>query len=242
MISQSESESESESESGSGSGSETVPVLTIDGPTASGKGTLARKLAGHLGFHYLDSGALYRLFALHVERQGLGAVHQLSETQLETWASDLPVVFDQEHVVLSGEDVSEAIRAERIGSLASEFASRAAVRRGLLRRQLSFRVAPGLVADGRDMGTVVFPDARLKVFLIADVEQRAQRRTKQLIEKGISVNFADLLDDLKARDERDYSRLTAPLAPAIDSRQLDGSHLSVDESFEQVLAWWNASS
>jgi len=215
-----------------------APVLAIDGPTASGKGTLSRKLAQHLGFHYLDSGALYRLLALHLERQGLGPEDQLTALELEEIASDLPVVFDQQQILLAGEDVTDAIRAERIGSLASEFASQAPVRRGLLKRQIAFRLAPGLVADGRDMGTVVFPDARLKVFLVADVEVRAQRRTKQLIEKGISVNFHDLLDDLRARDARDRSRAIAPLVPASDSRHLDGSILSVEECFAQVLAWW----
>ncbi|NCW26089.1 MAG: (d)CMP kinase, partial [Betaproteobacteria bacterium] len=134
----------------------------------------------------------------------------------------------------------DAIREERVGSLASEFAAKPAVRRGLLQRQWTFRSAPGLVADGRDMGTVVFPDAALKVFLVADVEERARRRTKQLIEKGISVNFDDLLADLRARDARDQSRDIAPLTPASDARLLDGSFLSISESVQQVLQWWMA--
>ncbi|NDG56642.1 MAG: (d)CMP kinase [Betaproteobacteria bacterium] len=214
------------------------PVLAIDGPTASGKGSLSRLLAQKLGFHYLDSGAIYRVFALHLDRQGIGPASPMQEADLERIAAQLPVRFHDDRIELAADNASEAIRDERIGRLASEFAANPAVRRGLLQRQSAFRTAPGLVADGRDMGTVVFPDAILKVFLIADVEERARRRTKQLIEKGISVNFRDLLADVKARDARDSSRETAPLVPAADAHILDGSHLSIDESAQQVLKWW----
>ncbi|HAB47564.1 MAG: (d)CMP kinase [Betaproteobacteria bacterium] len=217
-----------------------VPVLTVDGPTASGKGTLSRKLASALNFHYLDSGALYRLLALHLDHQGINPKTPIADQELEQLASLLPVIFYEDRIVLEGQDVTDAIREERVGSLASEFAAKPAVRRGLLQRQWTFRSAPGLVADGRDMGTVVFPDAALKVFLVADVEERARRRTKQLIEKGISVNFDDLLADLRARDARDQSRDIAPLTPASDARLLDGSFLSISESVQQVLQWWMA--
>jgi cytidylate kinase len=166
----------------------------------------------------------------------------ISDRDLEQFARELPVVFDDDRILLQGEDVSGLIRQERMGSLASEFAAKPAIRHGLLQRQWAFRRAPGLIADGRDMGTVVFPDAPLKVFLVADVEERARRRTKQLIEKGISVNFADLLADLRARDARDQSRAVAPLVPASDARILDGSFLSINESVQQVLHWWSASS
>jgi cytidylate kinase len=219
-----------------------TPVLTIDGPTASGKGTLSRQLAKTLNFHYLDSGALYRVLALHLDRQGLNPMSAISDRDLEQFARELPVVFDDDRILLQGEDVSGLIRQERMGSLASEFAAKPAIRHGLLQRQWAFRRAPGLIADGRDMGTVVFPDAPLKVFLVADVEERARRRTKQLIEKGISVKFADLLADLRARDARDQSRAVAPLVPASDARILDGSFLSINESVQQVLHWWSASS
>jgi len=147
-----------------------TPVLTIDGPTASGKGTLSRQLAKTLNFHYLDSGALYRVLALHLDRQGLNPMSAISDRDLEQFARELPVVFDDDRILLQGEDVSGLIRQERMGSLASEFAAKPAIRHGLLQRQWAFRRAPGLIADGRDMGTVVFPDAPLKVFLVADVE------------------------------------------------------------------------
>ena len=149
-----------------------TPVLTIDGPTASGKGTLSRQLAKTLNFHYLDSGALYRVLALHLDRQGLNPMSAISDRDLEHFARELPVVFDDDRILLQGEDVSGLIRQERMGSLASEFAAKPAIRHGLLQRQWAFRRAPGLIADGRDMGTVVFPDAPLKVFLVADVEER----------------------------------------------------------------------
>jgi cytidylate kinase len=217
-----------------------APVLTIDGPTASGKGTLSRQLARTLNFHYLDSGALYRVFALHLEGQGFKPGSTMPDVALEQLARELPVVFDDDRILLNGLDASELIRQERIGNLASEFAAKASVREGLLQRQWACRRLPGLVADGRDMGTVVFPDAPLKVFLIADVEERARRRTKQLIEKGISVNFHDLLTDLKARDARDQSRAVAPLTPAAGARILDGSSLSINESVQQVLHWWTS--
>jgi cytidylate kinase len=217
-----------------------VRVLTVDGPTASGKGTLSRELASALNFHYLDSGALYRLLALHLDHQGISPTTPIADPSLERLASLLPVDFDEDRVMLEGRDVTDAIRGERVSRLASEFAAKRAVRRGLLQRQWAFRLAPGLVADGRDMGTVIFPDAVLKVFLVADVETRARRRTKQLIEKGISVNFDDLLADLKARDARDQSRDVAPLTPASDARILDGSSLSISESVQQVLQWWDA--
>jgi 3-phosphoshikimate 1-carboxyvinyltransferase len=212
-----------------------VPVLTVDGPTASGKGTLAAALAARLGYHLLDSGALYRATALAVDADGIAPG---DEAAVAAAAAALDLRFDGGRCVLRGRDVSEALRLERTGALASRVSALPAVRKALHARQLAFRRAPGLVADGRDMGTVVFPDAALKVFLTASPAERAERRHKQLISKGISASIADLRADLEARDERDRSRPVAPLVPARDALSLDNSALDVDASVDLVLDWW----
>ncbi|RLK44445.1 (d)CMP kinase [Cupriavidus plantarum] len=214
-----------------------IDVITIDGPTASGKGTVAHRVADAVGFHLLDSGALYRLVALASDRAG---VAQDDVDALAKLAMRLDVKFGPNRVWLSGEEVSHAIRAEAIGNRASAIAVYQPVRDALTQLQRDFRKLPGLVADGRDMGTVIFPDARLKVFLTASVEARARRRYKQLIDKGISANIEDLLRDLEARDARDRSRVAAPLRPAEDARLLDTSDMTVDQSVAQVLQWFAA--
>jgi len=216
-------------------------VITIDGPTASGKGSLARGVARRLGFHILDSGAIYRAFALFAESQDLDPSRARSDPGLaQEKALQLPLAFLADRVLLDGVDVSDAIRAERIGNLASEFSALPAVRSALLERQRAFLREPGLVADGRDMGTVVFPDARLKVFLVAALEARALRRTKELIEKGFSVTLAEVSADLEKRDARDRTRSVAPLGAARGAYVLDGTALSLEASVEQVLKWWYA--
>jgi len=215
----------------------TVPVLCVDGPTASGKGTLAARLAQALGYHYLDSGALYRVTALAALRAGL-TLEPANEAAIAALAKHLPVRFVGEQVLLAGEDVSNAIRSEQGGMNASKVSALPAVRTALVALQHSFRRLPGLVADGRDMGTVIFPDAPLKVFLTASAEKRAERRHKQLISKGISAILSDLRADLEARDARDTSRAVAPLKPAQDARLLDNSDLSIEKSLDLVLDWW----
>ncbi|WP_430422505.1 bifunctional 3-phosphoshikimate 1-carboxyvinyltransferase/cytidylate kinase [Methylibium petroleiphilum] len=214
-----------------------VPVLTVDGPTASGKGTLGSALAERLGYHHLDSGALYRATALAALRHGVPAG---DETAVAAIARALPLRFENQQALLAGEDVSDELRHEAVGSLASQIAALPAVRQALVELQLAFRRLPGLVADGRDMGTVIFPGAALKVFLTANSEQRASRRHKQLISKGISANIESLRADLEARDARDQHRSVAPLKPAEDARLLDNSALSVETSVDQVLDWWDA--
>ena len=214
-----------------------IPVITIDGPTASGKGTVAQKVARQLGFHYLDSGALYRLTALSVLRRGVALD---DEHALAKAAEHLHCHFDGGHIFLANEDVTQAIRAEEVGNTASKIAALITVRQALYGLQLSFRKPPGLVADGRDMGTVIFPGARLKVFLTASVEARATRRYKQLIDKGFSANIEDLSRDLKERDERDMSRSSAPLKPAEGAYHLDTSDMTADEAVQQVLSWYAA--
>ena len=214
-----------------------VPVICIDGPTASGKGTLAMEAARQLGYHYLDSGALYRVTGLAMTRAGLGATAE-HEARIAEMARTLPLAFEAGKVLLAGEDVSEAIRTEAAGMDASRVSALPAVRRALVDLQKRFRRLPGLVADGRDMGTVIFPDARLKVFLTASAAHRAERRYKQLISKGISVTLDSLRQDLEARDARDTSRSTAPLKPAQDARLLDNSDLTISQSVDQVLQWW----
>ena len=191
-----------------------IPVITIDGPSASGKGTVAERVAGIIGFHFLDSGALYRLTALSAVRRGVSLD---DETRVAELAAALPATFHDGAIWLAGENVSEEIRAEAIGEGASKVAALPAVRAALLERQRDYRQAPGLVADGRDMGTVIFPDATTKVFLTASAEARAERRYKQLIEKGNSASLSALVADMQARDARDTARAVAPLKPAPDA-------------------------
>ena len=214
-----------------------VPVLCIDGPTASGKGTLASRLAQALGYHYLDSGALYRLTGLAAVQAGL-TLDTAHENRIADLARTLPVRFDGEQIWLDQVDVSEAIRTEEAGMNASQVSALPAVRAALVELQHSFCRLPGLVADGRDMGTVIFPQAPLKVFLTAGATERAERRHKQLISKGFSVKLEDLRADLEARDARDRNRSVAPLVPAQDALMLDNSSLSIEASVEQVLSWW----
>lgn len=214
-----------------------IPVLTVDGPTASGKGTLGSALAERLGYHHLDSGALYRATALAALRAGVAAD---DAEALAALARRLPLRFENQRALLAGEDVTDALREEAVGSLASRIAALPAVRGALVDLQLAFRRAPGLVADGRDMGSVIFPDARLKVFLTAGSAERAERRHKQLISKGISANLSSLRADLEARDARDQNRSIAPLRPAPEARLLDNSALSIEASVEQVLDWWQS--
>ena len=215
-----------------------IPVICVDGPTASGKGTLASDVARQLGYHYLDSGALYRITALAAVRAGLelDAEH---EHRIGKLAETLPVRFLDGQVLLGELDVTEAIRTEEAGMNASRVSALPAVRTALVALQQGFRQLPGLVADGRDMGTVIFPDAHLKVYLTASAGQRAERRYKQLISKGNSVTIAALRADLEARDARDSSRTVAPLKPAEDALLLDNSNLSIEESVAQVLSWWD---
>ena len=207
-----------------------APVIAIDGPSASGKGTIAKRVAEALGFNYLESGALYRLVALIALRRGLKDERALAEE-----ADHMDVVFLGDEILLEDQDVSTHIRHETVGNRASEVARMPAVRTALLKRQRMFRQAPGLVADGRDMATVVFPDAALKIFLTARPEVRAERRYKQLIEKGISANLRALSRDLAERDARDANRPVAPLVPAPDSQVLDSSALSIDAVVERIL-------
>ena len=211
-----------------------APVIAIDGPTASGKGTIALRVADRLGWHYLDSGSLYRLAALRALRAG-AALDAAGAPALAALAAGLELRFDGGRILLQGEDVTDAIRAESVGEAASRIAVFPAVRAALVALQRRARRAPGLVADGRDMGTVIFPDAVLKVFLTASAESRAERRHKQLIEKGISANLLDLLRDLRARDERDSSRAQAPLKPAEDALVLDSTSLSVEQTTQAVI-------
>jgi cytidylate kinase len=212
-----------------------IPVIAIDGPTASGKGTVAHRVAAHLHFHYLDSGALYRLTALMALRKGIPLT---DEHALAKLAESLPCKFVEEEVFLAHENVTVAIRAEDVGNAASKIAAFPAVRHALHGLQQGFRMAPGLVADGRDMGTVIFPCAPLKIFLTASVETRAQRRYKQLIEKGFSASMHDLLKDLRERDARDTSRAIAPLKPAEGAHLLDTSDMTIDQAVDKVLAWY----
>jgi 3-phosphoshikimate 1-carboxyvinyltransferase len=216
---------------------ETIPVICVDGPTASGKGTLAAALAKELGYHFLDSGSLYRITALAAMQAGL-ALDSADEQAIAELVQTLSIRFSQGRVTLDGTDVSDAIRTEEAGMNASRVSALPKVRRALIGLQHGFRQLPGLVADGRDMGTVIFPQAALKVFLTASAEQRALRRHKQLISKGISATLPPLRADLEARDIRDSSRSVAPLKPAQDARLLDNSDLTVEESVDLVLAWW----
>jgi cytidylate kinase len=213
-----------------------VPVITIDGPTASGKGTVAHRVAQTLGWGVLDSGALYRLTALSVLQRGGDSADPQAVARI---AESLQVVFHAKGIFLEGREVSELIRQEEVGNLASRLAPNPALRAALLERQRAFRRPPGLVADGRDMGTIVFQDADLKIFLVADVRARAQRRCKQLIDKGISANLEDLLADMRERDARDIERAVAPLLPAQDAHVVDSSTLTIEQTVQSILDLWS---
>ncbi|MDP2032802.1 MAG: bifunctional 3-phosphoshikimate 1-carboxyvinyltransferase/cytidylate kinase [Polaromonas sp.] len=214
-----------------------VPVICIDGPTASGKGTVAAVVAQKLGYHFLDSGAMYRITALAATQAGL-AIGPAQEPAIAELARQLPVRFVDGKVFLGAQDVTETIRTEEAGMNASRVSALPAVRLALVDLQHGFRRLPGLVADGRDMGTVIFPDAPLKIFLTAGARQRAERRYKQLISKGIPATIAGIQEDLEARDARDMSRQAAPLKPADDAALLDNSELSIEESVNRVLQLW----
>lgn len=216
-----------------------IPVIAIDGPGGAGKGTIAQAVARHLGWRLLDSGALYRLVGLAAAEAGLAGD---DEPGLGRLAAGLDVAFEPAgtsglRVLLGGRDVSDLIRSEAVGKAASRAAVLPAVRSALLGRQRRFRQAPGLVADGRDMGTVVFPDATLKIFLTAEVGERARRRHKQLKEKGIDVSLPALLKDMTERDRRDAERAVAPLQASPDARVLDSTDMSIDEVVATVLEW-----
>lgn len=214
-----------------------IPVLTIDGPSGSGKGTIAQLVAKKLGWHYLDSGAIYRVLAQAAIKHDIDLA---DEPQLVEIAQDLDLVFllgDKDlKVMLEGEDVSTVIRSETAGNAASKVAALPLVRTALLKRQHDFRQSPGLVTDGRDMGTVVFPDAEHKVYLTASAEIRAQRRYKQLKEKGIESNLSALVTDISERDKRDSQREVAPLRPAADALQLDSSELGIEDVYKHIMA------
>jgi cytidylate kinase len=213
------------------------PVIAIDGPTASGKGTVASLVAEKLGFHYLDSGALYRLVALASEKHGIDVKNG---PELGLLVHKLLISFKNSQIFLDGDEVTDAIRTESMGLRASALAVHPEVRSALVGLQRSFRQFPGLVADGRDMASVIFPDAVLKVFLTATAAARAERRYKQLIAKGISAKLSDLLQDLQERDARDSSRGTAPLLVADGAKVLETSDLSIDQAVKTVLDWYQS--
>jgi cytidylate kinase len=210
-----------------------IPVIAIDGPSASGKGTVAQAVAQALRFHYLNSGALYRTVALAALEAGMDLENELT---LRDIALNLIAKFEGEFVELGGRDVTDLLRSEAVSLAASRVAGWPQVRRALLDRQRAFRRPPGLVADGRDMGTVVFPDAMVKIFLTASAEERAQRRYKQLMDKGMHATMAALLQDIRERDERDSSRAAAPLRQSADAVLIDTTRVPVEEVTEQVLA------
>lgn len=209
-----------------------IPVIAIDGPSASGKGTIAQLVAKQLGYHYLDSGALYRIVALAASNKGIS---WQNEAALAEMTRNLDIQFKNGEIILDGINVSEEVRTEAMGKGASEVAVHPAVRRTLINLQHSFRKMPGLVADGRDMATVVFPDAVLKIFLTASAEVRAERRYKQLMAKEIRANLLDILQDLQKRDTRDQQRLVAPLQQSADAKLLETSQLTIEQSVERVL-------
>ena len=215
-----------------------VPIITIDGPSGSGKGTVSRTIARQLGWHMLDSGALYRLTALAAQKAGLEPAKNVQ--QVAELAENLQVEFSSmengdELILLEGEDVTQQVRAETTGELASQCAVLPEVRTALLNLQHSFQKAPGLVADGRDMGTVIFPDAPLKIFLTASVQERTDRRVKQLRELGIPANIDRIYSEISARDERDRNRSESPLVPAVDALELDSTDMPVNEVIQAVL-------
>lgn len=215
------------------------PVITIDGASGTGKGVVTHLVAKQLGWMFLDSGALYRVLALAAQKHGISLDN---ETALQVLAENLDVQFMPTElgvppqIFLEGQDVTEIIRTEKMGNAASKVGALPAVRTALLSRQRSFREPPGLVADGRDMGTVVFPDAELKIFLVASPEERAERRFKQLMEKGINVNLSDLVEELRERDKRDQERAVAPLKPAVDAIIVETDHLSIEQVVERVMS------
>lgn len=218
--------------------SSATPIVTIDGPSGSGKGSLCQLLAKQLDWHLLDSGALYRIVGLAAQKRG---VDFADEASLAVLAASLNVEFqpgaagEPANVLLDGEDISQQVRAESSGELASKVAVHNGVRDALMGLQKSFAKAPGLIADGRDMGTVVFPEAAVKIYLTASAEERADRRYKQLKARGQSVNLAALLEDIKARDDRDINRAVAPLKPADDAVVIDSSRLAIEDVYSQVL-------
>ena len=219
-----------------------IPVICLDGPSGVGKGTICLAVAEHLGWHILDSGSLYRITALQVSRFfPVQDVDTVEESQLYDIASNLSVSYEQSNnelvILLAGEDITQLIRNEEMGAKASQIAAIPAVREALLARQRAFLQQPGLVADGRDMGTVVFPDAVLKIYLTASPEERAQRRYKQLKDKGIGVNLASLVDELRQRDERDMNRQAAPLKPAEDAIIIDTTELDIKQVTDTVMNW-----
>jgi len=216
--------------------SSNVPVITIDGPSGTGKGTISQLVADHLGWHLLDSGALYRVVAIGIQHKGIlsNKINEICD-----FALAMTVTFSSEFkgsVTLDGEEISAQVRLEQTAEAASQVAAIPELRQVLLQRQIDFRQPPGLVADGRDMGTVVFPTAGLKIYLTASPEVRAHRRYNQLINKGVSVNLRALLQDIASRDERDANRAVSPLRPAQDALVIDTTSLSIDEVFEKVFA------
>ena len=217
----------------------TISVITMDGPSASGKGTVAARVAQALGFHYLDSGAIYRVTAYAAQQRGVALDDEVRLAQL---AAELDLRFDGVEVWLDGKAVGDAIRTEEAGRAASQIAALPALRAALLQLQRGFRKAPGLVTDGRDMGSVVFPDAELKVFLTASAEVRADRRYKQLIEKGFDANLLSLLQDLQERDARDAARAAAPLQQTADAQLLETSNMGIDDAVNWVLAAYTKAS
>lgn len=216
-----------------------IPVIAIDGPSASGKGTVAALVAQALGFHYLDSGAIYRVTAYAAQRAGVSLEDEHALAEL---AQGLNLRFDGVEIYLDGVPVGDAIRTEEAGRAASRIAAMPVLRAALLERQRAFRQAPGLVTDGRDMGSVVFPDATLKIFLTASCEERAKRRYKQLIEKGFDANLAALFQDLSERDARDAARAAAPLRQTADAALLDTSGLTISQAVERVLQGYRTAS